>query len=246
MPSSVFGTFYNDSSDNLGQISPGFSPSNGMSFPGDGDDRRPSIASATTVSSSGSKSSVSGKFHKKLQGFFGDEYKGLEEPSRQTSESSSIQGAHPGLTPTSTQRDRNNSVNDGTKESGPPSPSNSRPRTPAQQGPSYDVTPWAFQDSQVSLHSPNSRHQGRHFQAAVLTRVFCCRMYPTRPFPLNKVTAAQPPRVHHIRTGCTYLAIDTTGAMRKSTTLNKDLVPAHRRAANNRSVCARAPPWHKR
>jgi adenylate cyclase len=154
MPSSVFGTFYNDSSDNLGQISPGFSPQNGMGFPGDGDDRRPSIASATTVSSSGSKSSVSGRVHKKLQGFFGEEYKGLEETSRQNSESSSMQGARPGLTPTSSaQRDRNNSVDDGVKESSPPSPSSSRPRTPAQQGPSYDVTPWAFQDSQVSSHT---------------------------------------------------------------------------------------------
>lgn len=150
MPTSVFGgTFYNDSTDNLGQISPGFSPQNGMNFPNEDDDRRPSIASATTVSSSGSKSS-SGKFHKKLQGFFGDDYKGLEEPSRQTSESSSMHGNRPGLTPTSSnQYGRNSSVTDGAKGSTPPSPSNSRPRTPAQQGPSYDVTPWAFQDSQV-------------------------------------------------------------------------------------------------
>jgi adenylate cyclase len=163
MPTSVFGgTFYNDSSDNLGQISPGFSPHNGMNFPNDGDDRRPSIASATTVSSTGSKSSVSGKFHKKLQGFFGDEYKGLEESSRQGSESSSMQGSRPGLTPvTSNQR-----FNDGVKGSSPPSPSSSRPRTPAQQGPSYDVTPWAFQDSQVSIHDD----RGRHYQAEKLTR----------------------------------------------------------------------------
>jgi adenylate cyclase len=154
MPTSVFGnTFYNDSTDNFGQVSPGFSPQNGMGFPNDSDDRRPSIASATTVSSSGSKSSA-GKFHKKLQGFFGEDYKGLEEPSRQTSESSSMQGTHPGLTPASSgQRGRNSSANDGAKGSSPPSPSSSRPRTPAQQGPTYDVTPWAFQDSQVSCHT---------------------------------------------------------------------------------------------
>ena len=154
MPSSVFGnSYYNDSAENVGQISPGFSPQNGMGFPNDGDDRRPSIASATTVSSSGSKSST-GKIHKKLQGFFGEDYKGLEEPSRQTSESSSMQGTNPGLTPTSSGQRRNTAINDGGKGSSPPSPSSSRPRTPAQQGPTYDVTPWAYQESQVSYHTP--------------------------------------------------------------------------------------------
>ena len=150
MPTSVFGgTFYNDSTDNLGQVSPGFAPPNGMGFPGDGDDRRPSIASANTVSSSGSKSSVSGKAHRKLQNFFGEEYKGLEEGSRQGSETSSMQSSLPAFAPGGgSQRNRNNSVNDGSQQSGPPSPSSSRPRTPAH-APSSEVTPWVFQDSQV-------------------------------------------------------------------------------------------------
>lgn len=144
MPTSVFGsTFYNDSSDNLGQVSPGFAPSSGFPV---GDDRRPSVASATTVSSSGSKSSASGKIHKKLQGFFGEEYTGLKkQTSRQDSETSSMQGGSlPSFAPSfSNPRNRNNSVN----ASGPPSPSSSRPRTPA--APSSEVTPWDYQDTQV-------------------------------------------------------------------------------------------------
>ncbi|KAK5168965.1 uncharacterized protein LTR77_006274 [Saxophila tyrrhenica] len=149
MPSSVFGgTFYNDSTDNLGQVSPGFAPKNGMGFP-DGDDRRPSIASATTVSSTGSKSSASAKVHKKLQGFFGEEYTGLKEASRQGSETSSMQSSNlPAFAPgAGSQRNRNNSVND--MRSGPPSPSSSRPRTPgASAAPDSEVTPWVFQDNQ--------------------------------------------------------------------------------------------------
>lgn len=155
MPTSVFGsTFYNDSSDNLGQISPGFAPSSGMSFP-EGDDRRPSVASATTVSSTGSKSSASGKFHKKLQGFFGDEYTGLKkQTSRQDSETSSVQGSNlPSIAPSvSNPRNRNNSVN----ASGPPSPSSSRPRSPA--APNNEVTPWEYQESQVRRTDPRGRH----------------------------------------------------------------------------------------
>ena len=147
-PTSVFNnSFYNDSSDNLGQISPGFTPTSGMNFP-DGDDRRPSIASATTVSSTGSKSSNSGKFHKKLHGFFGDDYTGLSrQKSGQGSETSSMQGGSvPSFAPNAaSSRNRNNSVND--QQSGPPSPSSSRPRTPA--APNSEVTPWAYQETQV-------------------------------------------------------------------------------------------------
>lgn len=43
-----------------------------------GEDRRPSIASATTSSSQGSRSSRGGRFHKRLQGFFGDEFNGSD------------------------------------------------------------------------------------------------------------------------------------------------------------------------
>ncbi|TKA62355.1 hypothetical protein B0A49_10669, partial [Cryomyces minteri] len=85
MPSSVFGNFYNDSQDDVAQLSPGFRPRTGdMRFPDD--DRRPSVASVTTVSSTGSKSSMGRNLHKKLTGFFGEEYEGRD--SRQNSETS--------------------------------------------------------------------------------------------------------------------------------------------------------------
>lgn len=155
MATSIFGTsFFNDSNENLGQISPGFAPPYGMGFPGDGEDRRPSIASATTISSSGSKSSIGGK-RKKLQGFFGEDVytnAAQEGGSRQNSETSSMQGGQlPGFGPGGGPRNRNNSMNDSMLRSGPPSPgSASRPRTPAPGQPSSEVTPWVFQDTQVS------------------------------------------------------------------------------------------------
>ena len=241
MPTSVFGgTFYNDSTDNLGQISPGFSPHNGMNFPNDGDDRRPSIASATTVSSTGSKSSVSGKFHKKLQGFFGDEYKGLDESSRQGSESNSMQGSRPGLTPTTSNnhRGRNNSVNDGAKGSSPPSPSSSRPRTPAQQGPSYDVTPWAFQDSQVSRRDG----RGRRCPAEMLTRVLHRTTTTTRRFLQIRVTAATAPNPPPIR-ACTCPATDTTEVMKRSRAPSKDLLHVLQPVESSRMICDKALLW---
>lgn len=165
MPSSIFsGSFYNDSNENLSQISPGYAPPGGMRFPNE-DDRRPSIASATTVSSTGSNS-ISGKYRKKLQGFFGEEYAGPvgHDGSRQNSEASSIQGGSlPAFAPGGGSRNRNNSVNDAmTRDNGLPSPGSSRPRTPAA-GASSEVTPWIFQDSQVSrtslgLLNKRSRH----------------------------------------------------------------------------------------
>ncbi|PSN64321.1 PP2C-domain-containing protein [Corynespora cassiicola Philippines] len=148
MPSSVWGSFYNDSDENLAQLSPGFArPGSGkdeaMAFAGD--DRRPSVASATTISSSGSKSSISrGGFHKKLQGFFGEEFPG---DSRQNSDTSlptpyAVETqSNRGVT-----RNRTNSLNHtlgSSLNSRPGSPVNSRPRTPA---PSSEVTPWEFQD----------------------------------------------------------------------------------------------------
>ena len=48
-------------------------------------------------------------------------------------------------------RNRNNSMNDAMlrANSGPPSPTSSRPRTPpGSVGPSSEVTPWVFQDTQ--------------------------------------------------------------------------------------------------
>ena len=212
MPTSVFGgTFYNDSTENLGQVSPGYAPQNGMSYPNDGDDRRPSIASATTVDSSDSKPSMSGRVHRKLQGFFGEDYKGLEEASRQPSETSSMQGNRPSFAQSGGEAgERSNSVNDASQRSGPPSPSSSRPRTPAQ-GPASEVTPWVFQDSSVS---GMKARPGRHFQAKTNA---CCRtnpLPPTRHF-LNKTTEGDPRTAQNIRIGCTYLVTDTTAVMRR-------------------------------
>ncbi|KAI5364198.1 Putative ras-associating (RA) domain, adenylyl cyclase class-3/4/guanylyl cyclase [Septoria linicola] len=157
MPQSIFGgSFYNDSNENLSQISPGFAPNNGMYFPNDGEDRRPSIASATTVSSTGSKSSVRDRMQKKLQGFFGETDVPVGSESRQNSEASSMQnGPLPPFAPGATSgRNRNNSMNDAMLRSGPPSPA-SRPRTPAQQ-PSSEVTPWVFQDAENAPPTPGS------------------------------------------------------------------------------------------
>lgn len=149
MPTSIFGSFYNDSEDELGQLSPGFRPgsANDNGFPAD--DRRPSVASATTVSSSGSKSSVGRNFHKKLQGFFGEE---PPSDSRQNSEASLPHQPQPSNAQQYANRIRANSTNNtiGSSFGGgsrPASPTSSRPRTPL---PSSEVTPWEFQDYQVS------------------------------------------------------------------------------------------------
>jgi hypothetical protein len=153
VPSVFQGSFFsNDSSDNLDPVSPGYNPRGAMGFPGDGEDRRPSIASATTVSSTGSKSSVGGRVHKKLQGFFGDDVVlpgVINDTSRQNSEASSVQNGVPSaLTPLGHMKNRNNSLTEAMMRSGPPSPSISRPRSPNPQ-PASEVTPWVFQDPDV-------------------------------------------------------------------------------------------------
>ncbi|EME42487.1 adenylate cyclase-like protein [Dothistroma septosporum NZE10] len=166
MPQSVFtGSFYNDSNEDLGQVSPRFTPGGPMGFTGDNEDRRPSIASATTVSSTGSaKNSISGRMHKKLQGFFGEDVRDAmsegRDSSRQNSEASSVhhgQGQLPPFAPGGgTGRNRNNSMNDAMMRSGPPSPSSqSRPRTPIPQ-PSSEVTPWIYQDAESTPAGSNN------------------------------------------------------------------------------------------
>jgi adenylate cyclase len=147
MASSVFGSFFNDSNEDVAQLSPGFRPSSGNeNIIFSRDDRRPSVASATTVSSTGSKSSFSrggGFLKKNLQGFFGDEFPGDSRQNSDTSlatpfavDNQSLRGA----------RNRTNSVNNtlgSSINSRPGSPIGSRPRTPQ---PSSEVTPWEFQE----------------------------------------------------------------------------------------------------
>ncbi|KAF2147426.1 uncharacterized protein K452DRAFT_304267 [Aplosporella prunicola CBS 121167] len=151
MASSIFpGSFYNDSNEDIPQLSPGFRPGSGrtddVAFPGE--DRRPSVASATTVSSSNSRSSIGRGFHKKLQGFFGDEYNGSE--SRQGSEASLTTNAGEA---SRQHRNRNNSLHNTTASSTgsrPGSPASSRPRTPL---PSSDITPWEYQENKETPSS---------------------------------------------------------------------------------------------
>ena len=153
MANSVWSSFFNDSDND--DIAPGFAPSGGnsredaMGFPRD--DRRPSAASAMTVSSTGSRSSFSRGFHKKLQNVFGEDFPG---EGRQKSDSS-LNNARSQITETQSlhaPRNRGNSLNNtfgsGDYNSRPTSPTSSRPRTPQ---PSSEVTPWEFQDSKVSL-----------------------------------------------------------------------------------------------
>nr|POF13462.1 adenylate cyclase [Quercus suber] len=164
--SSIFGgSYFNDSNDELGQISPGFAPPNGMAFTNNGEDRRPSIASATTVSSTGSRSSLSGKMQKKLQSFFGEDYLPGDGSSRQNSEASSIQGGliQSAFTSTGGSRNRNNSLNDTmlSLRSRAPSPLGSAPGAPAV-GPSNEVTPWGHDEPSLPDRQSNGRASKSH------------------------------------------------------------------------------------
>jgi adenylate cyclase len=152
MPSSVFGaSFFNDSTEDLNQLSPGFRPGSSQEDMGAfaGEDRRPSIASATTVSSNNSKSSVGRQFQKKLHGFFGEDFPGLENVKHGSESSTGVatpQNNSSGGVAIQKQRNRNNSTqNNHLDISRPISPSSfSRPQTPSH---SNEVTPWEFQDA---------------------------------------------------------------------------------------------------
>lgn len=162
MANSVWSSFFNESdNDDVAQLSPGFAPPGGnsredaMGFPRD--DRRPSVASALTVSSTGSRSSLSRGFRKKLQNVFGEDFPG---DGRQGSDSS-LNNARSQITETQSlhaPRNRGNSLNNtsgnGGYNSRPASPTSSRPRTPQ---PSSEVTPWDFQEPQVSSYMKKAR-----------------------------------------------------------------------------------------
>lgn len=138
-------SFYNDSSENVGQLSPGLRPGTGRTGNSDsvidGDARRPSIASNNTVSSHGSKNSSSGRIHKNLRGFFGSEY-GAHD-LRLASDPTVVQhGSEQMSRESSKQRQRTDSIktNNTTDSLRPPSPG--RPHTPL---PASEVTPWMYQ-----------------------------------------------------------------------------------------------------
>lgn len=205
MPQSVlFHSFYNDSNEDLAQLSPGFGrPGSGrddsMGFPSD--DRRPSV---TTVSSQGS--SLGSRFHKPLQRFFGDEYPG---DSRQNSDTSLATPYTAETQSTRTGRNRNNSVNNtiGSSHSRPSSPISSRPRTPL---PSSEVTPWEYQDvkdspsqgengrpssEQHSNKSGKTSHKlrlpGHRHKTSIESKPSEARAEISQPYPLRPVTSRE-------------------------------------------------------
>lgn len=153
MPTSAFGTsFYDDSSDNHSlnsQLSPSLRPGTSRTFNDPeveavDDERRPSLASVATSGSNGSRGSVVRTgIHKKLQGFFGDEYSGRD--SSETSLPTHGNGKEHRSNSYSRHRDRKPSSVAEARDS---SPVPSRPRTPV---PSSDVVPFLYQDSLVRI-----------------------------------------------------------------------------------------------
>ena len=107
----------------------------------DGDSlRRPSVASATTVGSQGSRSH-GGRFHKRLQGIFGDEFEQQDLSFPTTLRSSSrLSSSRPRTG--SAGRARKGSTNSLSLDR-TASPDPARPRTPI---PSSEVTPWEYQN----------------------------------------------------------------------------------------------------
>ena len=112
--------------------------SESFDVPWNGDNRRPSVASSTTVGSQNSVERAGSKSRaQKIASKFGSE--DVRMPGERT-QSVSARSA----------KVRNNSVHLRGEDGIPGSPSLSRPRTPQTQA-SSDVAPWAFQDYQVSL-----------------------------------------------------------------------------------------------
>ncbi|KAL4787284.1 hypothetical protein BJX76DRAFT_19508 [Aspergillus varians] len=154
------GTFFNDHSEH--ESSPataGFRPGTGRTYASEpldldynGDHRRPSVASATTVSSQGSKSSASGAFafRKKLQGFFGDDYTGgdskndCESYSNFGAKSSSI---HSGAKPSSVDhfKARERADSEGSRHASDASQDEAQFARPGTPLPSSEITPWEYQ-----------------------------------------------------------------------------------------------------
>ncbi|KAL5332936.1 hypothetical protein BJX70DRAFT_382476, partial [Aspergillus crustosus] len=143
------GTFFHDYSEH--EASPAtatFRPGTGRTFTSEppdfdynGDHRRPSVASATTISSQGSKSS-GGRFRKKLQGFFGDDYGAGD--SKNNDDTYQNLGPRPSSIDQFKARERADS--EGSKHASDVSQDegqqHARPRTPL---PSSDITPWVYQ-----------------------------------------------------------------------------------------------------
>ncbi|KAH0548594.1 hypothetical protein GP486_007862 [Trichoglossum hirsutum] len=144
---------HGDSNEGAVQLSPSFRPGSGRSGLSDSpdgiffaDERRPSVASVTTnASSTGSKSSVGRSFHKKLHGFFGEEFP-MHDYGLNCSETSLPVHGSVGKEHLPRPNHRNNSTPGFSASSTvarPSTPNGSRPRTPV---PSSDVVPFLYQD----------------------------------------------------------------------------------------------------
>lgn len=173
------GSFFDDGRSRL-PASPSFRPDTGRTGASDspdpiffGDERRPSMASATTVSSSNSNRRAStsrSTRRKKLANFFGE-----DESSRGSDPSIFTTGRdHSTSSHSHRDRDRNNSVHTINIDGRPISPSSSRPRTPL---PSSDVTPWLFQDFKVSLWIRFGHTQSMHVCVNMCTLYPCLSWY---------------------------------------------------------------------
>ncbi|KAL8908405.1 MAG: hypothetical protein Q9207_000824 [Kuettlingeria erythrocarpa] len=119
-----------------------------MFYSNSNDDRRPSMASATTVSSQNSvpisrASTSRGNLNKRLGAYFGDD--GLD--SSRGSDTSIPTTGRDHSTSSQTRKARHNSVQTNNTDRAS-SPSGSRPRSPL---PSSEVTPWLFQDFKLRL-----------------------------------------------------------------------------------------------
>lgn len=159
-PTDASGTFYNDSEHESSPVSATFRPSTGRTYASEPfeldysrDRRRPSAASATTISSQGSKSS-GGRFRKKLQGFFGDEFLGSDQKP-ESDHGSLHSNKNPGrLGPVDQAKARERANSDGSRTFAErpegPSPNPARPSTPMA---SSEITPWDYQNLNVSLSS---------------------------------------------------------------------------------------------
>lgn len=157
-PNDSPGTFFHDYSEHeASPASATFRPGTGRTYTSEpvefdynGDDRRPSVASATTVSSQGSKSSTGARFRKRLQGFFGDEYTG----SGDFDGNSQKPAARPVRAAQRGSRERANS--DGTRNL--PARSHDQSFSQEEKGsdsayPPREITPWLYQSINVSCSS---------------------------------------------------------------------------------------------
>ncbi|KAL2207233.1 PP2C-domain-containing protein [Sarocladium strictum] len=154
-------SFYNDSAESLHSTQPGYSQQSpghlrtgsrsggfvlvdkdASGTPSYTDDRRPSVASiATTVSSTGSKTSGTRGGFRKLQGFFGEEFPG-RDGSEGSLPASLASKDHRGRSYSHSRSHRGRQFSNATDPNREASPSPARPRTPAPE-----VVPFLYQDN---------------------------------------------------------------------------------------------------